>query len=220
MKRAILVAAAMVFSSVLAASATTVTVTGSAVELSPVPLNVTNGAPGDNNNILWFQEASNVLVTADQAGLGGTSISTGQRVDSYMIFLNRADSSNTLLNATATFEFSTQVLGIFGNERTSSGNDLDATDYLASMTIYTDFNSRGIENNNDGSLVAPLRAGGAPNDEITFDGASKVELTFYVTQPGDWVRVVTVTAVPLPAALPLMLVGLGGLAFVARRRSA
>jgi hypothetical protein len=209
-----LIAAAIFASSAFAASASTVTVSGSAIELDPPPLAVNNNPPpGDDDNILWFKEASNVTVSSAVTGLGGTSIGVGDVVDVYMMFLNRDSrtSSGTADTATATFTFTTQILGIFGQQ---NGSDLVLTDGLSQTTTYSNFSSRGIEIGNNGTFSA-----GGGDDLITHVlGSNEVGLFLRVTQPGDWVRVVTVSAVPVPAALPLMLVGLGGLAFVARRR--
>ena len=177
-----------------------------ATEISK-PGAVTNNAPGSNTDMLWFLESKGAVATADREGLGSTGIMAGDVVDTYMIFLNR-ESGDGFISRTASFEFSTAILGIFGE---SSGGDLEDTDYFGGTTTYTNFNARGIENGNSDSL-----SGGG--DSLGIAG-NTLNVTFSVTQPGDWVRVAVVSSVPLPAGLLLMMTGLGGLA-VARKRKA
>ena len=191
------------------ADAATVTVTG-ATEIAK-PASVTNGAPGSNGGTLWFLESLGSVVAANQAGLGGTAIVAGQLVDTYMIFLNRGDSTRTLLEDSASFSFSTAILGIFGQ---ANGGDLVATDYFGGSTTYTNFNARGIENDNNGSLSAT----GNNNDLLTIVGTNQLDTYFKVTQPGDWVRVAVVSSVPVPAGLLLLPFGLAGLFAVGRRK--
>ncbi len=207
MKRLILSCVIAVASMSSAAHAATVTVTG-ATEIAK-PESVTNGTPGSNGGTLWFLESLGSIVAANQAGLGGTAIAAGQLVDTYMIFLNRTDGSS-LLEDSASFSFSTAILGIFGQ---ANGSDLVATDYFGGSTTYTDFNARGIENGNDGSLSA-----GSDNDLLALVGTNQLDTYFKVTQPGDWVRVAVVSTVPVPAGLLLLPFGLAGLFAVGRRK--
>lgn len=190
-----------------AAHASTVTVTG-ATEIAK-PAAVTNAAPGSDAGTQWFLESSGSIVAADAAGLGGTGITAGQRVDTYMIFLNR-ETGSSLLEDRSSFLFSTAILGVFSQ---ANGADLVATDYFGGTTTYTNFPARGIENGNNGSLSA-----GPGDDLLSIIGTSQLDLFLRVTQPGDWVRVATVSAVPIPASALLLPLGLGALGFASRRK--
>ena len=70
---------------------------------------------------------------------------------------------------------------------------------------YNDFTLRGLEN----------------GDTTTFDGNSSV-LDWSASTPGDWTRLITAfsptAVVPVPASLPLLAAGIGGLALLRRRR--
>jgi hypothetical protein len=56
------------------------------------------------------------------------------------------------------------------------------------------------------------------NDWYNILAPSTIALGMMVTEPGDWIRVVTLSAVPIPAALPLFGTGLGILGFLGWRR--
>ncbi len=182
-----------------AASAATVSSTGDFLEIAP-PASVSNGNPGSNTNILYFNEMQNVTLGADLVTDQGT-ITAGTRIDSHMFFLNR-EGGRSLVSLSGTLTFATEVLGTISDE---DGALMVASDFLGAPTTYTNFNNRGLE------------LGGNNADSVTFLG-NTVTAALNVTQPGDWVRVVTVAAVPVPAGIALLPLGLGGLAMLRRRR--
>ncbi|MEE4208604.1 MAG: VPLPA-CTERM sorting domain-containing protein [Parvularcula sp.] len=184
-----------------AASASIVGVGGAGLVFDTTGLTeVTNATPGSNTNILGFDERQNVAVTTDLFVDSGVNLN-GLTVDSHMIFLNRATGSS-LLDLTANFSFAGKILGVM----TSRNGELHAASDqilgLAGVT-YDTFNNRGFENT---------------QDTVSFIG-TELTTRMYVTQPGDWMRVVTEAAVvPLPAAGWMLLAGVGGLAAMKRRR--
>ena len=182
-----------------AASAATISSTGDFQEIA-APAAVTNGSPSSNGNILYFNEMQGVTLAADLTTDQGV-ISAGTRVDSHMFFLNRVR-GRALISRSGTLTFARNILGTISDE---DGALLSASDFLGAPTTYANFNNRGIE------------LGGNNGDTVSFIGDT-VTANLIVTQPGDWVRVVTVSAVPVPAGIALLPLGLGGLAMLRRRR--
>jgi len=147
-----------------------------------------------------FNEAQGVLLGSALAVDGG-SIAAGTRVDSHMIFLNSQGNAD-ISHYQVTWGFSGNILGVMSD---SSGNLEAASNALlgaAGTTYPGGFAARGLE-------------GGG--DNYSFLG-SAMTLGMHVTEPGDWIRVVTVSAVPLPAALPLYGAGIAVLGFLGWRR--
>ena len=137
-----------------------------------------------------------------------------------MIFLNSGPGDDgTLiehgagLNTNAvTFTFDGLILGVMSDR----GGTLEAasSSFLgAAGTTYPGaFGARGMEG-------GPLD-GLFDNDWYATSGMS-IRLGMRVTEPGDWIRVVTVSAVPVPASMLLFgtaLAGLGGLSARRKRR--
>jgi len=195
--------------SVLALPASAATITALTVatgEVIATPGSVTNDLPDNAPVIQGFNEKSNVLLAVDLVLQNYTAANTvamaGTRVDSHMFFMNQESGApDPVVETSAQFSFSSTVLGII-----TSDGALDATDTLLGAlgtTYEAGFTARGLE-------------GG---DSVSFAG-NTVTLNFRLTQPGDWVRVITeadLAPVPLPAGAPLMLVGLGAFALMRRK---
>lgn len=181
------------------ASAATLSSTGDFLEIA-APAEVGNMGEGSNTNILYFNEAQGVTLGAALMTDQG-SIAAGTRVDSHMFFLNRDDNANIRLELSGTLTFATAILGTMSD---INGGLLDDSDFLgAAGTNYENgFANRGLET----------------NDTLDLIGLNTLSSTLIVTQPGDWVRVVTVSAVPVPAGIALLPLGLGGLVLLRRRR--
>ena len=56
------------------------------------------------------------------------------------------------------------------------------------------------------------------NDGYTLVSSNQLCVGMFVSQPGDWIRVVTATQVPVPASLPLLLAGFGGFGLLRRMK--
>ena len=185
---------------ITATSAKAVTV-ANAVQIEK-PDRIRNNGVGSNDSILWFQEAAGVVARADVAGRGGTGIQAGVAYDSFMVFLNR-ESGRTRTTKSASFLFDSDIVAVFGNK---NGRDLRQTNYVNPETNYRIRNGFGIENGNSGALSGR-------QDSISFTD-NALDVTFRVRGGGDWIRVMTVAVVPLPASgamLPLALLGLGAI---------
>jgi hypothetical protein len=156
-----------------------------------------------------FNEQQGVVLSRAISVDGGT-IAKGTRVDSHLIFLNT--SGNTRADDAQKWFFSGNILGVMSNKSGSLMND--SNDLLAAFNDYfttgssLPFNAAGLEQNDsltgDGYALSP-------------DGLG-LSVRMVVTEPGDWIRVVTVSEVPVPAALFLFAPALLG--FLGLRKKA
>lgn len=147
-----------------------------------------------------FNEKQGVVLNRDISVDGGT-IAKGTAVDSHLIFLNTQ--GGTRADDRQKWTFSGTILGVMSNRNGSLMND--SNDLLAAFNDYfttgstLPFSAAGLESNNintgDGYLVM----------------GSMLDLRMVVTEPGDWIRVVTASEVPVPAALWLFAPALAGL---------
>ncbi len=161
-----------------------------------------------------FDEKQGVLL-GSALGVDGGSIAAGMTVDSHMIFLNSGPGNlGTLLeHFRVTWDFDGMILGVMSNS--SGGLEVASSGLLgAAGTAYpgTAFPARGLEGSHASCNLAV-------DDCYSFSGSSLL-LTMRVTEPGDWIRVITKSSVPEPSAILLMALGLAGLGLTAKRRHA
>jgi hypothetical protein len=207
----------------ITAMATIVSVSGPAsnfgvlAEIIAAPADVSED--GDYNMAQQgFDEIQGYTLLADLAVDGG-SILAGTTVDSHMIFLNTGPGHDeTVANHYGVeWLFSGTILGVMSNR--SGSLEIDSTGLLgAPGTLYPDasFNLRGLEGNHWDDA-------GCASDCYSVAG-NLLNLSMWVSEPGDWVRVVTLAdvdvlprvEVPAPGTLLLMGLGLTGISF--RRR--
>lgn len=187
---------------------------GTAPAIIAAPANLADDGPdgAENTGMQGFNEAQGVVLGAPLT-IDGGSIAAGTVVDSHMIFLNNAGSS--LLEhgfgtaGPVTWTFSGNILGVISG---ADGKDLEDSDSIlgAPGSLYPGaFAARGLEGD-------PLV--GFNDDFYSFSG-NVLTVGLRVTEPGDWMRVVTAPApIPLPAAGWMLLAGLGALGAAARKR--
>lgn len=205
----VLLLAGLLFS--IQASAAIISVTGQGKIVTRN--NIHEDKPTTNNKQKGFNEAQGVLLTRDitvdnhKSPASSSIISKGTYVDSHLIFFN--SDGDTRKESTATWAFSGAVLGVMAN--TSGSNLLDTNDLFANGNYFS---------NPSKGLIAPFpNLGLEGGDSYSFIGDTVLDLKLVVTEPGDWIRVITaanVSAVPVPASA--FLFGPALLGFIARRR--
>ncbi len=172
-------------------------------DIVPAPVSALNDGLGSNDNQLGFDELQGVTLLADLDVDAAADIGAGTVVNSHMILLNRADNSGGSANelfADNEWTFDGAILGVMSNQ--SGTIEGASSGFLgAAGTSYPGaggFSARGLENND------------AANDFYTLIGPNTLRVAMHVTQPGDWIRVVT-APVPVPSAMLLFGTGLVGL---------
>jgi len=172
-----------------------------------------------NQGMQGFDEAQGVITTAAHGIDGGGNIAVGTRVDSHMIFLNSRDTSR-LGHVSVDWTFDGTIIGVMSD----SGGTLEAASTFElgnPGTNYTvpfsgsgpaaPFGARGLESNNG--------TGAGPNDGYLILNPNTIRVSMLVTEPGDWMRVVTATTVPAPGAFVLAGLGTSLVGFMRRRKS-
>ncbi|MEM1021034.1 MAG: PEP-CTERM sorting domain-containing protein [Pseudomonadota bacterium] len=163
--------------------------------------NPVSANPNDDTLSVWKEVGPLTLasdLTVNSAAGGGTIISSGTTIQSYMLQFDSPQPGAGTLEAG--IEFGSEVLGLI----TATGL-LNATDSLlgAPGIVYETFNARGLEG----------------NDVVDF-GADmfSVDVFFRTTSPGDWVRVITAAEVSEPGSLALLATALVGVGLSRRKR--
>lgn len=150
------------------------------------------------------------------AGGGSANLAIGTIVDSHMIFLNSATAGGTsgLSHNNVTWTFDSEIIGVMSDqggalEAASNGQlGADGTSYPGALGF------RGLE-------LAAQPVSGDPDFYMISADRKSITINMFVTQPGDWMRVVTEAPeneIPEPGTIFLFGAGLLGAAFMRRRK--
>lgn len=193
--------------SVTQVQATIISVSGSG-NIIAAPTDVRDDAADTASAIQQgFNEMQGVVLGSALDVDGATDIAAGTVVDSHMIYLDVEGNAIVSVQGVE-WTFSGIILGIMsdinGALEAASNSLLGA----AGTTYYAgSFANRGLE-------------AGDVNDNISISG-NTLTLGMRVSEPGDWIRVITAHSrarVPEPLMPVLMLMGIAGLVSVRRGR--
>jgi hypothetical protein len=123
-----------------------------------------------------FDERTDFFLARNLNADNGVVVQAGAIYSSHMIFLNQEDSQSDPVSATATYHFSCCVVAIMSD--TDGLLEAASSDVAGAVgTAYPgSFAARGLESG-DSATIGP-------------DGRSVV-VNMSVSQPGDWIRVIT-----------------------------
>jgi hypothetical protein len=197
MKKFIFLLSALLLS--VQAQAALVSVTGAGEIIAAV--SVQEDSP-TNTKQQGFNEKQGIVLGSAVTVDGGT-VAAGTKVDSQLIFLN--SQGGTRIDTRAEWTFDGLIVGVMSD---SGGLLMTATDSI--FAAFNDYFTTGTS--------APFGAQGLEGSDQYAVSGNQLKLRMIVTEPGDWIRVLTVSAVPVPAALLLFAPALLG--FLGLRRKA
>lgn len=135
----------------------------------------------------------------DSTDLGSFVLAAGTRVSSHYIHFDSPSTSSATASGSVTF--SDDIIGVVVRNGTGLRR-LDLTDFLGLGTLFTpNVDQRGLELGANGDVFG-----------ISLS-SRRIEFSLRITNPGDFIRVLTV---PTPGAAAML--GLAGLAALRRRR--
>ncbi len=159
-----------------------------------------SGPVGGNNFdqdgvVYTLEESQGVTVPVTLTTAGGT-VPAGTMVDSSLIWVDPA----TYMNTQATIDFSSDIVGII----------------IGSVGLFL---SDGLFGSDVVSYFYGAFTGLEGIDSLTIVDADTITISFWTNNPGDYIRVLTATPIPLPAAGLMLLGALGALGAMRRRKT-
>lgn len=195
----------------VSAGASIIGVSGHVQHIAPPPDARLNALTSAEFVRVWDERQGVVLehalrVDATASGLYNAAgdlvpslLSAGTTISSHYIHFDSPGSDHASANGVVTFD--ADILGVICVGDTHAAHDLDDSDYLSAGTIYsTGIGNRGME------------LSGKEFFEISADHRS-ISFSFHISNPGDYVRVIT--AVPTPGTCALAATGM---TLIGRRR--
>jgi len=162
-----------------------------------------------NTGMEGFDEAQSVVTTAAHGIDGGGTIPVGSLVDSHMIFLN-SQGTGGLTHNNVLWTFDGMIIGVMsdynGNLESASTFELGnpATNYTVPFGV--------------SGPAPPFPARGMEGADSYLVSGNTITVNMGVSEPGDWIRVVT-APIPAPGALLLGSLGMGLVGWMRRRRA-
>ena len=165
---------------------------GQPPQIIPNPPDLTNQCV-TNQGMQGFNEKQQVTTsTAYSVDKGGTIPGGTTFVNSHMIFMNQPSGIvSPLTHSGVTWTFDFPIIGVMSD----SGGTFEAAstpDFGAVGTNYSSFpTSCGTSKITTGDQVAPYPARGIEGDDTYTVAGNTITLNLGISQPGDWVRVLT-----------------------------
>ncbi len=210
------------------ANAAIVSTSGS-ISYIAAPSSVYPGAYESSDSIAAFDEQQNVILSSDLSVdyLSSTSstgtLSTGTQINSYFVHFDPVGSSTLVtdrVTLTGSLTFGEQIIaliytGVPCDLCPTTPENIDASDYLGKTgTFYpTGEIGRGLEPDSD-----PYYTGRGDLFTLSADGLTlDLQFTAYPLRT-DQLRIITASAVPVPAAAYLFVSGLLGIGIWGRKK--
>jgi hypothetical protein len=166
-----------------------------------------------NTAMQGFNEAQGVFTTVPHAIDGGGAIPAGTLVNSHMVFLNSAGTT-AISHVNVLWTFDGPILGVMSN----AAGTLEAASTFElgnPLTNYTLTSPPGS------GPAAPFANRGLEGADSYVVSLNQITVNMAVTEPGDWIRVVTAAPVtPIPGPGYGVVVVLGLLGYAIRRARA